>query len=279
MAATSKTLSTSTMGLRFMQNAALRRGTQPEELDKAAVKDDVDGEWEIPRLKEIREAWSASASASSGSGPGASAGDVSYEASYIPFLFAGGRKGEGDGEERLVKGRRTFKKGREVDNEPLPPTTDMLPESSSSSSARSKPKPPGNIRSISSQAGGLSGGKKDGKGQGKKPSVSARDAVFNNANADTGTDLRETETRKQTANAPAPPPPAVFLRPAGIDAPPAPPPAKSKSKTRSKRPRDVEDGEGDGEGEGEGEGETTESKPKKAGKKKKLKKSSEAEDP
>jgi hypothetical protein len=51
----SKTLSTGTLSLRFMQNASRAKQLKEVELEKAAVKDDA--EWEIANAKEVRESW------------------------------------------------------------------------------------------------------------------------------------------------------------------------------------------------------------------------------
>ena len=48
-----KTLSTSTLSLKFMQNAHRAKNLAEVQLEKAEVKDD--GEWEV--AQEIREAW------------------------------------------------------------------------------------------------------------------------------------------------------------------------------------------------------------------------------
>ena len=55
-----KTISTSTMGLRFMQNAQRAKQLKEVEFEKASVKDD--GEWEVPQ--EIRNAWGSVAPSS-----------------------------------------------------------------------------------------------------------------------------------------------------------------------------------------------------------------------
>jgi len=49
----SKTLSTGTLSLRFMQNASRAKNQPQVEAEKAEVKDD--GEWEVS--KEVKEAW------------------------------------------------------------------------------------------------------------------------------------------------------------------------------------------------------------------------------
>jgi hypothetical protein len=48
-----KTLSTSTLSLKFMQNAHRAKNLAEVQLERAEVKDD--GEWEV--AKEIRDAW------------------------------------------------------------------------------------------------------------------------------------------------------------------------------------------------------------------------------
>jgi hypothetical protein len=48
-----KTLSTSTLSLRFMQNAQRAKQQKEVELEKAHVEDD--GQWEI--AKEVRDSW------------------------------------------------------------------------------------------------------------------------------------------------------------------------------------------------------------------------------
>jgi hypothetical protein len=48
-----KTLSTSTLSLRFMQNAQRAKSMQEVELEKAAVHDDA--QWDVG--EEVREAW------------------------------------------------------------------------------------------------------------------------------------------------------------------------------------------------------------------------------
>ena len=48
-----KTISTSTLGLRFMQNAQRAKQLQEVQFERAEVKDD--GQWEVPQ--EVRDAW------------------------------------------------------------------------------------------------------------------------------------------------------------------------------------------------------------------------------
>ncbi|KAF7308030.1 hypothetical protein MKEN_01165100 [Mycena kentingensis (nom. inval.)] len=269
-------LSSGTLGLRFMQNAALRKVAQT---DKAAVPvkdpEEVDGEWEIPKAR-MQEGWGST----SASGGGQS-GSVSYEASYIPFLFGADDE---DGEERVVKRRRTFKKGREVRVDepvaiPMPiPQADMLPDAEASK-GRTKTKSSSSsskIRSISSQGG-------TGTGKAKKStSTSAREAVFK-ASVDAAPQL--------PVPTPAPTPtPTTFLRPAGVDAPPQAtgrgepdpdaPVKEKKNKKARKRARE-EDADADADVDaavsaGEPADVVEDDKPKKP-KKKKLKKGKKAE--
>lgn len=109
-----KSLSTTTLSLRFMQNAQRKNQIKETQLEKAAIKDE--GEWEIS--KDVRDSWASSSASTQVSGfiinsslthaiPRQS---VSYEASYLPFLFASGSEAK-----LPVKGRRVFKKGHEVE--------------------------------------------------------------------------------------------------------------------------------------------------------------------
>ncbi|KAG8215193.1 hypothetical protein J3R82DRAFT_8727 [Butyriboletus roseoflavus] len=71
-----KTLSTGTLNLRFMQSARRAHHLPRVQPEQAHVKDDA--EWEVP--PKVREAW----------GPSAYRGEktVTYETSYLPFLFS-----------------------------------------------------------------------------------------------------------------------------------------------------------------------------------------------
>ena len=53
---TTKSLSTSTLSLRFMQNAQRAKQMKEVELDRAEVKDD--GEWEVSQV--VRDSWGLS---------------------------------------------------------------------------------------------------------------------------------------------------------------------------------------------------------------------------
>ncbi|KAI8990381.1 hypothetical protein BD414DRAFT_413922 [Trametes punicea] len=105
----SKSLSTGTLSLRFMQNAQRAKLQAQVELEQAKIKDDA--EWSVPQ--EVRDAWGIGQSSSSSN-------EVVYEASYVPFLFgsdiAEGSSSSSHQEERpKIRGRRTFNaKGEEV---------------------------------------------------------------------------------------------------------------------------------------------------------------------
>lgn len=58
----SKSLSTSTLSLRFMQNAHRAKQLKEVELDRAEVKDDE--KWEVSQA--VRDSWGVSAKAQSG---------------------------------------------------------------------------------------------------------------------------------------------------------------------------------------------------------------------
>lgn len=127
-----KTLSNGTLSLRFMQNAQRAKQEQAVELQQAKVKDEA--EWEVS--EEIREAWGIS------SVPGQptmydvhpfylqalsmtiTRHSVTYESSYIPFLFPSlHQSGQSSDNESVpvastsavrINGRRSFKKGEEI---------------------------------------------------------------------------------------------------------------------------------------------------------------------
>ncbi|KAK6993096.1 hypothetical protein R3P38DRAFT_3077395 [Favolaschia claudopus] len=206
---TTKTLSTSTLSLKFMQNAHRAKNLAEVQLDKADVKDD--GEWEV--AKEIRDAWGAETTQS-----------VSYEASYIPFLFTS-KEGESDADAATstsLKGRRTFRRGREVAGEAeatAAPTTSITEAKPSTS------KPHGKARQISSLSGRTGGADSKKSSKGASSTKSARQAIYDNSGV--GADLRtqrkggvkvesDDDSRTETKNVP---PPNVFLKPAGVDEP------------------------------------------------------------
>ncbi|KAK7055561.1 hypothetical protein R3P38DRAFT_2847823 [Favolaschia claudopus] len=200
-----KTLSTSTLSLKFMQNAHRAKNLAEVQLDKADVKDD--GEWEV--AKEIRDAWGPETTQS-----------VTYEASYIPFLFTSSKEGDASPSINL-KGRRTFKRGREVAEEaeatsaPATPVTEAKPSTS---------KLHGKARQISSLNGRTSGADSKKSSKGASSTKSARQAIHDNSGV--GADLRtqrkggvKIESDDDNRTETNVPPPNVFLKPAGVDEP------------------------------------------------------------
>ncbi|KAJ7613730.1 hypothetical protein DFH06DRAFT_1242145 [Mycena polygramma] len=198
-----KTLSTSTLSLKFMQNAHRAKNLAEVQLERAEVKDD--GEWEV--AKEIRDAWGPETTQS-----------VSYEASYLPFLFTSDAS-EPDATPAVnLKGRRAFKRGREVADEyqPIVPAAPTPPAASTSKSA-GKPK---QISSVSGRTGNSnSNAKNSPKGK------SARQAIYDSSGVGADMRAKKTETGAGTRSstgtpAPSKPPlPNVFLKPAGVDEP------------------------------------------------------------
>ncbi|KAF7369736.1 hypothetical protein MVEN_00305200 [Mycena venus] len=198
-----KTLSTSTLSLKFMQNAHRAKNLAEVQLERAEVKDD--GEWEV--AKEIRDAWGPETTQS-----------VSYEASYLPFLFTSDASDSDATPAANLKGRRTFKRGREVADEyqaavPAAPVTETKPSTSKSAG---KPK---QISSLSGRTGSKKAAPNAPKGK------SARQAIYDNSGV--GADLRSQKVDpsaggQNNGTTPAPSKPLlpnVFLKPAGVDEP------------------------------------------------------------
>ncbi|TFK48208.1 hypothetical protein OE88DRAFT_1810517 [Heliocybe sulcata] len=177
-----KTLSNGTLGLRFMQRAKL---AQQADADKAAVKDE--SQWEIASAG--REAYASS--------------EVTYEASYLPFLFptaGGGASAEVKGRRRFAAGGQEtpFHEGTSQPPEPALPADDKPRE-------WSKSKRPATI----SGSGTVSRLQKDTKANGNNARTAK--AVIHETAA-VGTDLRAARAA-----------PNVFLKPSGVDEPAAPP--------------------------------------------------------
>ncbi|KAJ7123693.1 hypothetical protein C8R44DRAFT_670266 [Mycena epipterygia] len=256
-----KTLSTSTLSLKFMQNAHRARNLTTVELAQAAVKDD--GEWEVAQV--VRDAW----------GP-ASAAAV-HEASYLPFLFGADKDDAGTSAAATLKGRRAFKRGREVAGDeyqaaPVPPVP-----AASSSNSNSKPAHGGKPKTISGASSTLSG-RPSPKGKAKarnnnnanmSPGAprgrTAREAVRDNSGV--GADLRSVKieddadagnsnSNKINSN-PTPSAPAVFLKPAGVDDPRATAPAPKVTRRSSAPSSDFPSKDADASG-----GDSSEGKPK-----------------
>ncbi len=127
----SKALSNGTLSLRFMQNAQRAKQQAHVEAEQAQVKDEA--EWEVPQ--EIKDAWGVNSSSVAGHvrcrklsvvdvslNHLVSSSVVSYEASYVPFLFPLSSDGPGEVPSRTeppiprrLNGRRTFNgDGKEV---------------------------------------------------------------------------------------------------------------------------------------------------------------------
>lgn len=117
----SKTLSTGTLSLRFMQNAHRRQQLTQVELERAEVKDE--SKWEVGQ--EIKDAWGIGKEIQkqcdgvhSLTGRAKlllpSSDSVEYESSYLPFLFPSEHEDVSDGSQRPL-GRRMFnKKGEDI---------------------------------------------------------------------------------------------------------------------------------------------------------------------
>ncbi|KAF9068718.1 hypothetical protein BDP27DRAFT_1326836, partial [Rhodocollybia butyracea] len=179
-----KTLSTGTLSLRFMQNAQRAKQIKEVELEKAHVEDD--GQWEI--AKEIRESWGS---------PAENDNTVSYEQSYLPFLFPSVSGSVQASTDTIPKGRRVFKRGKEVTVTPVsdpPPEVAPLANSPSSSSLRSTKSDSGSTRRPIT-----------------KSTKVAKLAIFDNSQV--GTDLRNNRLASSSSSR------NVFLKPAGVDVP------------------------------------------------------------
>ncbi|KII83646.1 hypothetical protein PLICRDRAFT_47122 [Plicaturopsis crispa FD-325 SS-3] len=194
-----KTLSNGTLGLRFMQNARSKQTTQVE-ADRAKVKDD--GEWGV--TEEIREAWGIGSSSKPPSQT------VSYETSYLPFLFPSlpGSSSDMPPESSKPKGRRNFnKKGQEVEPKvaeteaPAPPGKPPQDGLSNASSASRRP------TSISGSSLNAIPTARMSKPT-KDPSKTAKSIIHDISGV--GTDLRRPTPKSNT-----------FMKPSGVDEPAA----------------------------------------------------------
>jgi hypothetical protein len=105
-----------------MQNAHRAKNLAEVQLERAEVKDD--GEWEV--AKAIRDAWGPETTQVCLNFRAKFTPDhatlnfrqsVSYEASYLPFLFTSDTSDSDATPAANLKGRRTFKRGREVADE------------------------------------------------------------------------------------------------------------------------------------------------------------------
>jgi len=202
---TTKSLSTSTLSLRFMQNAHRAKQMKEVELDRAEVKDD--GKWEVSQV--VRDSWGLSKESE------AEFVDV-HEESYLPFMFAEKTSDSNDVDTAAKKtiGRRIFnKKGEEISTKA--PESEP-PDASVSSSSNVAPPTTGrkiHPRPISISASGKSGQLR-GFEQLKPPkdAKTAKQAIFENSGV--GVDIRAL-ARKDAAT----PAPKTFMKPAGVDDP------------------------------------------------------------
>ncbi|KAG6877632.1 hypothetical protein C0993_005453 [Termitomyces sp. T159_Od127] len=207
---TTKTISRGTLGLRFMQNAQRAKQLKELEFEKAEVKDD--GQWEVDQS--VRDAWGTVSSSSS------SRQSISYETSYLPFIFPSETPGSSpEADIQKPKGRRVFNKhgveetAQEKESEPTPaPTT---PPDQKRLKVHPRPK------SISASSVGLFGFPNQAPSK-PKNAPTAKQLIHDTTGV--GEDLRRRPS-KQTSNsrpkvesAPVPTPP-VFLKPAGVDDP------------------------------------------------------------
>ncbi|KAH7924197.1 hypothetical protein BV22DRAFT_1013858 [Leucogyrophana mollusca] len=207
-----KTLSTGTMNLRFMQNARRAQQLAQVEVEKAHVKDDA--EWEV--AKDIREAWGL------GSGSNTDTQNVTYETSYLPFLFpslpeppAGNEAGSSDSRPR---GRRTFnKRGEEIIQEVQGFSSDR-PETQDTVD-RVQPKEAKQIRPKSISGSGTQIVTARQSKRPKDASKEAKRVIYDNSGV--GTDLRPPSTlRVQLTGTPTN---NTFMKPSGVDGPTGPP--------------------------------------------------------
>ncbi|KAF8319597.1 hypothetical protein F5887DRAFT_1218631 [Amanita rubescens] len=207
-----KTISTSTLSLRFMQNAHRAKSMKEVELEKAAVHDDA--QWDVGH--EVREAWGLLSVQDTSQ-------NITYETSYLPFIFSDTAEDTNPKVPAVPMGRRKFTNGVEDD-----PTEKQEPEESPSQEPQQAEKPvrsrvhphPIPIRSVS---GKLLSGLQPLKPKAPKESRSAREAIFDNSGV--GTDIRSIPSSKRNADGADERPFTGFLKPLGVDAP-----SSSKSK-------------------------------------------------
>ncbi|KAF6749665.1 hypothetical protein DFP72DRAFT_912289 [Ephemerocybe angulata] len=228
--ASSKTLSTTTLNLKFMQNALRSQQAEIAQLPKAAVKDD--GEWEVSQA--VRDAWGLKGTSASSSSRDTT--DV-HEQSYLPFMF------QDDEDEAPKRGRRTFgKNGKEVISKPLDETeiADAAPSTEHQETDK-KGRPKVHPRPVTLSGNATGGGFLRGFDQlekaASKPKFqrTARELMFDST-AGTGSDLHASSKPKATsapaATAKSEAPSTGFMKPAGVDEPSA------AGKPKSKRKRD-----------------------------------------
>ncbi|TFY65302.1 hypothetical protein EVG20_g5642 [Dentipellis fragilis] len=222
-------ISSTTLNLRFMQNAqrvaATPNTASTAAAEKAQAKDE--SQWEVSA--ELKEAWGIGSRARDSSEPA-----VTHESSYLPFLWSANDTTDGlpaaaTGVNLPIKGRRTWdKRGREIMPE------DDVPEAPPADASRSDP--PRKLKSISGSGYASVPTARAGKDTGrdrdrdrdrdkpkspKKAQKPVRELIREDASRP-GRDLRA------QLRAPAPAAENGFLKPAGVDEAPA-----AKPKTTS----------------------------------------------
>ncbi|KAG6890134.1 hypothetical protein C0995_011427 [Termitomyces sp. Mi166 len=224
---TTKTISRGTLGLRFMQNALRAKQLKEVEYEKAEVKDD--GEWEVDQR--VRDAWGSAPSSSSSQ-------TISYETSYLPFIFSSEASGSlSETDIQKPKGRRMFNKDgveettQEVTvfhqiqsylkyfmkKEPEPTPASTTAPDQKRLKVHSRPK------SISAGSVGLFGFPDQAPSKSKNTKT-AKQLIHDNTGI--GEDLRRRPSKqlpipksKPVSTLASPPTKPVFLKPAGVDDP------------------------------------------------------------
>ncbi|KAF8623769.1 hypothetical protein AX15_006210 [Amanita polypyramis BW_CC] len=224
-----KTLSTSTLSLRFMQNAQRAKSMKEVELEKAEIHDDA--RWEVEQ--EVRDAWGLLSERDDSYAitfiPYYVIEDKSYfrqiithEASYLPFLFSDSADASTElgPISSMPRGRRRF--DNTVEEKPIKKQEESPPQKpqqkGKETGGRSRIHPnPIPIQSVSGKGKLLSGLDSLQPPKTSKESKSAREVIFDNSGV--GTDLRTMSTKHKAENAKEERS-MGFLKPSGVDAPP-----------------------------------------------------------
>ncbi|KAH9922227.1 uncharacterized protein B0H18DRAFT_1018643 [Fomitopsis serialis] len=224
-----KAISNSTLGLRFMQNAQRAKLQAQVEAEQAKIRDDA--EWSVSQ--DVRDAWGTDASSSSTSGlKQKKTQSVTYEASYVPFIFDEEEKEEGEDDmgasSALVRGRRSFnERGQEVLRKEVRESDNEAEGPAGEAAGRSDPlKGKGRPGSISGFKAPLPTKSKDSK---KARTKTAQQLVHETAAVASVSLSSAPPSRAAVAKSE----PAGFMKPAGVDAPP-PTNAKQGQKKRQR---------------------------------------------
>ncbi|KAF8623768.1 hypothetical protein AX15_006210 [Amanita polypyramis BW_CC] len=206
-----KTLSTSTLSLRFMQNAQRAKSMKEVELEKAEIHDDA--RWEVEQ--EVRDAWGLLSERDDSQ-------IITHEASYLPFLFSDSADASTElgPISSMPRGRRRF--DNTVEEKPIKKQEESPPQKpqqkGKETGGRSRIHPnPIPIQSVSGKGKLLSGLDSLQPPKTSKESKSAREVIFDNSGV--GTDLRTMSTKHKAENAKEERS-MGFLKPSGVDAPP-----------------------------------------------------------